>query len=304
MSRIITTDDGSQYQKASVAKSYGGIMAGSVAQTGMLLSSELLAARFMNKMKKLHQGVDTLEIKSALEKALTDSGAAANGTKIVDYAGVEAKSTVDFIGNKMEKLFAKKVKFSDLNPKKLWKKGIKFINDIIHNEIKLGNNAAYDPELNKVFINTQKLGLSGFHEAGHSLNATTSKFWRVIQKLRLPGMLAAAGISLIALYKRPKAKGEKPKNFIDRATDFIKNNAGKLTLFAFVPVVAEELKATARGNKMAKQIKTLSPEIVKKVAKTNRCGAMTYLLLAAGMALAAVSGSKVRDAITKPKQVA
>jgi hypothetical protein len=31
---------------------------------------------------------------------------------------------------------------------------------------------------------------------------------------------------------------------------------------------------------------------------------MTYLLLAAGMALAAVSGSKVRDAITKPKQVA
>ncbi len=59
--------------------------------------------------------------------------------------------------------------------------------------------------------------------------------------------------------------------------------------------------ATYRGNKMAKKV--LSPELFKKVQKTNRFGAMTYIATGVGAALAAVVGSKVRDAIAKPKEI-
>ena len=59
--------------------------------------------------------------------------------------------------------------------------------------------------------------------------------------------------------------------------------------------------ATYRGNKMAKKV--LSPELFKKVQKTNCFGAITYIAVGVGAALAAVVGSKVRDAIAKPKEI-
>ena len=66
-----------------------------------------------------------------------------------------------------------------------------------------------------------------------------------------------------------------------------------------LPMVAEELKASARGNALANKI--LSPELAKKVVKANRWGALSYIATAGVTALAVCLGSKIRDAIAGPK---
>ena len=138
-----------------------------------------------------------------------------------------------------------------------------------------GRNAIFLPKTNEVAVNIEKLGTAAFHEMGHAVNHNFSKFWKGMQKLRIPCGIAGGLFGTVALFKRKKVEGEEPKGFFDKTTTFIKNNVGKLTLAAFAPIVAEELMATYRGNKMAKKV--LSPELFKKVQKTNRFGAMTYI---------------------------
>ena len=164
-----------------------------------------------------------------------------------------------------------------------------------------GRNAIFLPKTNEVAVNIEKLGTAAFHEMGHAVNYNFSKFWKGMQKLRIPCGIAGGLFGTVALLKRKKVEGEEPKGFFDKTTTFIKNNVGTLTLAAFAPIVAEELMATYRGNKMAKKV--LSPELFQKVKASNRFGAMTYIAAGVGAALAAVVGSKVRDAIAKPKEI-
>ena len=98
-----------------------------------------------------------------------------------------------------------------------------------------------------------------------------------------------------------KLEGEEPKNNFDKVTTFIKNNVGKLAVLSFIPLVAEELAASYKGEKLAKQV--LSPELLKKVENCNRLGASTYILMASAVGLGAVVASKVRDAIAKPEEI-
>lgn len=174
----------------------------------------------------------------------------------------------------------------------------------MYNMIKEGFNAGFTPMGNKVLINTEKMGLSGFHEIGHSINFNKSKFWKSLHMynaLKVPFAIAGM-LSLAALFKRPKADGEQPTGTFDKVTTFMKNNVGKLTFAAMVPMIAEEVMASVRGNKLAKEL--LSPELAKKVAKSNIFGAASYVGTAAALALGAYAANKVRDAIAHPKQVA
>ena len=84
--------------------------------------------------------------------------------------------------------------------------------------------------------------------------------------------------------------------FVD---DFIKENAGKLTFALNIPILLEEGMATMKGNKLAKSV--LSPQLAKKVAKTNRLGFATYLCLAVGSGVGVYLATKVRDAIVHGK---
>lgn len=177
----------------------------------------------------------------------------------------------------------------------------KLYRKILQNTFEYGNNAAFFPKSNKIGVNIEKLGASTFHEMGHAINRHMSTFWKGMQKLRAPAMITGSVLSLTALIKRKKVEGEQPKNKFDKATTFIKNNVGKLVSLTFVPIVAEELMASYRGNKMAKSL--LPAEMFKKIRKTNALGAITYISAGIGAGLAAFVASKVRDEIAEPKKV-
>ena len=311
MNTRIYSSDGTQYQKPGFVKTTAGVVAGTTAFQVASLAAMPAGIFASHKMQSLNKGLNSDALRIGLNQALGTSGMANAGVKIVDLktsANNPLKSAAAPLGG-ISKPFGISDKLKTITEPKqatsffgrVKAKIIEALKDQAnpYGAAKAGRNAFYNPATNQVVLNTEKLGLSGFHEIGHSINANSSKFWGRMQKLRKFSMFAPLAIGAIAIFKRKKADGEETNGVFDKVTTFIKNNAGKLTLASMLPMVAEELKASARGNALAKKI--LSPELAKKVVKANRWGALSYIATAGVTALAVCLGSKIRDAIAGPK---
>lgn len=316
---IITTNDDRRYQTAGVGNTIGAVVAGGVARRAVSNSiNAVVNAPAMNGMKQTDKGlpVDALRagIKDAFYNEAKLNTAVGGGAKLLDLVDHQKLPNLgEVVINGLSETQLSQLPESSANliksiranlvlPKSLKNSRIGDIMSVgMARMLEQGRNAIFLPKTNEVAVNIEKLGTAAFHEMGHAVNHNFSKFWKGMQKLRVPCGIAGGLLGTVALFKRKKVEGEEPKGFFDKTTTFIKNNVGKLTLAAFAPIVAEELMATYRGNKMAKKV--LSPELFKKVQKTNRFGAMTYIAVGVGAALAAVVGSKVRDAIAKPKEI-
>lgn len=273
-------NQGSPCEQPSMAKSILAIGAGAVSLG--IIRTKLNTDILDQKDKHLNSGLDTNYMREKINRALSQSGMKNKGVKILDFARYENNPPKRMISSNKPTIkdfihaIVRRVKFNDVN--------------IAHD----GYNSFYVAKSNKILINTNKQSLAGFHEIGHAINNNSSKFWRTIIKTRglttaLPFWIAAIAIG------KGKSEGKTSTSAIDSATTFIKNNAGALSIASSVPIIAEELKASQRGNKLAKEL--LSPDIAKKVIKSNRLGAMTYIVSAGTMALATVAGSKIRDFI-------
>ena len=172
-----------------------------------------------------------------------------------------------------------------------------------------GKNAAFVPhgskkdlrrlkmlgiEENSIIVNKNKLPLATFHEMGHAFNYNNSSFWKAIQKTRTPLMLLALLVSLIPAFTKDSkpqdgqelTKGEKFINGLRKACPFL---AGGMML----PMFAEELKATLRGNAWAKEV--LNSDLAKKVAKGNVWGLVSYAGTIVAVGLTAFVTKKVKD---------
>lgn len=282
MGTTIQTNDGRYYQKPSICATIGGIAAGSAVANTMRIGINPLGLWSSKQMRKIAQTANPNEIRPALYQAVEKSGLK-DKLRIMDLKDQE-------IPTKTAKTLKEKI-LSYLKPKI----------DIIGMASR-GENAFFQPINNQIVINTEKLGIAGFHEVGHAMNYNNSKILKTIQKIRPQFLFGIPSLILaISLFKRKKAPGEKPKGFFDKTTTFIKENAGKLAALSTLPIVIEELIATKKGNALAKQL--LSPENFKKVVKSNRWGAISYI---GGTILIGTSvwlANKVKDAIAKPKEI-
>ena len=270
---IIQTNDGSQYQKPTVLTTVGAIAAGSTVQQLASGVSSAASTPLINKMRNLNNPKDTVEISNALKTALEKSGLK-DKVELMEFT---SKNNYKDLGEFCKGIF-KKIKSGKSSI------GTEII-ELQKNMIKEGFNAGFSPQINSVMINTEKMGLTGFHEIGHSINFNNSKFWKAMQITRFASLPMVGLLSMIALCKRKKAEGEEPKGIIDKTTTFIKNNVGKLSFAAMVPMIAEEIKASQRGNKLAKEL--LKPELYEKVVKSNKYGALSYIATAALVSIGA-----------------
>ena len=167
-------------------------------------------------------------------------------------------------------------------------------------EIAKGSNACFSSAANTIYVPHKGMELSVFHEIGHSMNYHFSKAGKMLQNCSHISLLSLP-IVAIGLLKTKKAEGEKSEGIIDKAADFIKNNAGKLTFATFLPILAEEGMASLKGNKLAKEF--LNPELANKVSKVNFIAYCTYLLGAAAAGLGAYLGIKVKDILAGKKEI-
>lgn len=297
----LTQSQKAELQKVEYGKEYiepswlaigGALATGTVASSFVKTTGKLSASYFGHKFMDCskYSKTEAASIFRAANKGLAQAGLAKD-VKIL-------KATPKQIPT-VEKALLKEVNsnwFTKLLPERFKK----FLVSGQTEMFATGKNAAYVPGSKKIIMPADKLSGAVFHEIGHAKNANLSKIGKLLQKgIMLP--LLAAPIALIALWKTKKAEGEQATGVVDKTTDFIKNNAGKLTFATFLPMLIEEAMATFKGNKMAKTF--LKPELFKKIAKGNALAYMTYLLGAVATGAGVFVATKVKDSIASRKEV-
>ncbi len=281
-------------KKGSLGKVAGGVLAGgAVFNATKNVPLMAINPKIIGSMQDISQQLtkDQLEIvNKATNKLVETAGLTDKGVKVV-----KAKFTnMDKIHEILEKELGK-TKLSKFLPKKIKDQLVA----AQVNAVTTGGNAFYASASKNIVLPQNGLNLAAFHEAGHAMNANLSKIGAILQKARGASILALP-ILAIGLFKNKKEEGEQPKNFIDKSTDFIKKNAGKLTFASFLPTVIEEGLASIKGHKLASKL--LSPDLVKKVDKSNLLGFATYAILAVGSGIGAHFAVKLRDKIVHGKQ--
>lgn len=259
--------------KAAALGTIGGLAGGSIAQNICALSAAGVVAA-TSKLGNLPQ--DTIDIIHAASEKALELGEVKN--KGVSFEWLKQS------GKKLN-LFEKFKIIS--NPARILE------------AIQEGLNAGYARN-NKIYMPENKVSFLAFHEIGHSINFNNSKFWKGMQKLRMPA-LALASLPMIygAISKESKAENGKELNKKQKINNFIRNNAGKLSFATMLPVLAEEGMATIRGQKLANQL--LPKNIARKVLKGNAVAYTSYLITALGFAAAAYTAVKVKDAFVNKR---
>ncbi len=282
-----------KYKSPGALATAGGVTAGLVVNGLVQSPTNIVAGKILDKMHTVCGSVtkdEFIQADRAAAATLKSTGLEEKGVGIINASF----SNLDEI----RKIMSKEIDNSFL--KHLPKDVKEVLGYMASSPMANGDNACYTFASKKILLPENGLRLSVFHEMGHAVNANLSTAGKLLQKCR-PMSLLAIPVALTGIFKTKKAPGEEPNGKIDKVTTFVKDNAGKLAFCAFLPTILEEGLATMRGNKYAKEL--LSPELAKKVAKTNALGFSTYVLAAALSGLGACLGSKARDYIAGRKPV-
>lgn len=296
-----------------------GFMRGNLAATAVSIPTSIASIgliKGMRKASKISKG-DSIELAKATQEALKQSGLAEKGVKVFKINEMSFKDIMKlgpFEGmyqkgdRKALRAFGEEV----LSQHK-WLKNIigdeiqdpKMLENLGHLtglQFKIGANACYLPKANKIVTPSKHLQTSVFHEMGHALNSTGKGILKGMQKIRPLAMIAPAVILTVSLLNKRKVDDETSAkdSKLQKAKDFVKRNAGKLTALAFAPMVIEEGMASLKGQKLAKNLVKdgkLSKELLKKVRGTNAIGFASYVLTAATAVISAKVAIKVKDKI-------
>ena len=191
--------------------------------------------------------------------------------------------------------FEKSIQVAGLDAKGVKINPAQFLNDM--SDAFCGQNAYYTPSAKTITINTDKISIAGFHEAGHALNDLKGRFGKILSKLRYPGYVVAAWMGFVALFSRSKPK-EAPKN----GMDYVKDNCGKIAFACWMPTVLEEGMASYKGVKLARKTGLAEP-LIKNMKKLYAKALLTYIGKATATGLAVVAASMIMDYFTRPKMV-
>ena len=149
---------------------------------------------------------------------------------------------------------------------------------------------------NSIILNKDKMSLATFHEMGHAFNHNNSTIWKTVQGSSKVLKLIAPFIALMpAFTKEHKAKEGEELTTKQKITNSLRKASPFLATAAVLPTVAEETMATIRGNKWAKEVFKDTPELAKKVAKSNKWGLVTYVVMAIATGFGAWAAKKVKD---------
>lgn len=279
------------YKRPSKGAIVGGFVAGTMIRGIVESSHQFVGQVVVDKMTKISQGLTKDEFKAvedAIDKTIIDEGLAEKGVRKIKATPQNTKEINKVVANEIDNHF-------------LFKKLPEMFKGLIKNDMESnlnkGTNAFYAIKSKAILMPEKGLNLAIFHEIGHAANRNLSQIGKALQKTRAMTFLVMP-ISLIALCKGKKAPNEKPKSNTDKATTFIKENAGKLTFATFLPMLIEEGMASAKGNNFAKKL--LKPELAQKVVKTNVLGFTSYAAIAILSSFGLYIGTKVRDSIAKP----
>ena len=295
VTRVDKTPQKDSYVKPSIGATIGGVTVGGLVGNGIVANAIKTPTiqTCMSKIKDIGNSLTDAEFKSIQDGA----------KEALKIAGLDKKGVTMLSAAPENTEIIKKALEREFNGNIITRFLPKSIKEILVNNTKAtvasGNNAFCLFKDKKIILPTGKgMSWAVFHEMGHAMNSNLSTIGKTLQKCR-PLAILTVPITLIALFKNKKPNGVKPEGAVDKTTTFVKNNAGKLTFAAFLPILIEEGMASIKGNKLASKL--LSPELAKKVARGNKIAYLTYLGTAVATAVGIFTASKIRDAIVHKK---
>jgi len=242
----------------------------------------------VNKIQKIGQlSQDKVDIlHNAAETALCNTGLKEKGAKIV-YLKREAGEIPP------PKIL---INLSPLEQVKDGKNAFYAFKDAINpltKEVMFSKNTIMMPEKDLSYI--------AFHEIGHGLNHNFSKLGRILQKMRNPMMAIAGNIALFCAFTK-NAKQEEGKDLTtgQKVKNFVRNNAGKLSFAAMLPMLLEEGMATYKGQKLADKL--LTKDMAKIVSKGTKVAYLTYIIGALSIATTSFATVKIKDYLVAKKE--
>lgn len=219
--------------------------------------------------------------------------------KIIKNEGLADKGVELFITDGSKESIAKFDKmFNKVKPKKY----IENVKKTLMN----GGNAAYVHTYKKVMLN-DKHGYGSFlHELGHAKNFNSNNI--LIKALTLGRKLTPFGLSIVApialavglVHHVNEKKPKEEKGKIEKTLDFITDNAGKITLASYAPMLIEEGLASIRGINMGK--KYLDPKMLNKLKGSYLKAWSTYALTASVVAATIGLGITLKENIFDNKK--
>ncbi len=292
--------------KKGLAALLVGEVTSSTIQTAYQISSGNYIAKLMQKFGKAEGDMSNILTQSLEKSKLAEKGveikdiSKMSNIAVATAGGEKIIQTVDkqiglLLMNELKEGSVRKYLFKAIskNPQ-IAQQVDNFITNIYSPMFKNGKNAAFFPNTHKILINSEKLGLAVFHEMGHAINKNMSNAGKLLQRMRSVS-LAAPIFFAVAMLTNKRTAENPPQTKWQKTKNFIKENIGKISTLCFMPMVAEEIMASVRGQKLAKSV--VPKELIKNVNKTHMVGAASYIGAAVIAGLAAFLANKVRDKV-------
>lgn len=272
-------------QREKVSGGATGLVAFIASQAVTSASAPITIATILPAMKKAGEmdSVTISKIHKGAYDAWRESGLKEKGVKVKFY----------------KRLADSKVTLLDLmNPIKSVEKGVNAFFTPQDLKNRLGGVVI---EKNSILMPEKDISYALYHELGHAHNYNMSKVGKALIQCRPVSMYLPALIAIYGAFSRKsKSYNGEELSGAQKTNNFIRDNAGKISLIATLPMLIEEAMATKKGLGWAK--KYLSPENFKQVKKGNLIAYTSYLLTAGIMALSAWAAVKVKDKLIAKRE--
>lgn len=276
---------------------------------GYAAGTSVLAIPFAIKIRNLAQPMtdeQISKIKKKLDKHFIELDSFEKvediAKDIIKKTGLEAKGTkLDITKTKPPKDSSE---LQQKQPKGFWQKFKFNIKERKQKTFDNGLNACFNFKKNNIVINDKSLYSAVFHEIGHALNFH-SKITKPLSALRiftqLTTIIPVAPLAILGLGMAGRNKKNEQDNNQNKRSilNFVHDNAGKLMLSWWAPVVAEEALASARGIKEAN--KYLTKAQTKTHMKNLLYALSTYVLSGVVISALVTAGVWVNDKIVNDK---
>ena len=240
------------------------------------------------------KNISTNEHKAIIDAAkdvFQTSKLRANGVVIKELAESNSEQFIDETMRKIGHKPRKKLLYYLFGPNKTEK----LKNTLT--EVSKGNNACYLPFAKTVAINSEKRGISAFHELGHAMNHNSKGIGNTLLKSRHYGAMLVPFILAWGLLTNKK---EETPFLDDKVGNFVKKNTGALMFACMVPTLLEEGIASIKGAKLAKP--KLSKDLYNKMCKGYAKAWGTYAVSALAIGVCGALAVYIRDKVVENKK--
>lgn len=235
---------------------------------------------------------DVVFLNKSADYFVEKKGLAKKGITVLKATVENLDEVKQELHNKYTQYASKKFK-NGINPEKLEKQINKWWKEAVGNP-----NAIYDKRIKTLIVNSKNPGLGIFNKVSQLAQSKYGAM-NALSKLSYVKLLTIPIILTAVCSRNKKAPDGQELSKKDKFTNFVRKNAGKLSMLTFVPAILYSGASSARA--IAAANKLLTKNLIKDVALHEGAGFAAALLSVGVTGMAAACGVDIKNWMQKCK---